>query len=149
VIRAAALAWIRARLNQAPYLRCEAVDMAGPVEVGARTVLRERALLDAREGPLELGPDGFVGPDCRLRGPLRIGADALIAAGAQLEATPEEPIEVGDDVWIGMRAEIAPGVRIGAGAIVGAGAWVIEDVPAGAIVLGRPASVRAHRKEPS
>jgi acetyltransferase-like isoleucine patch superfamily enzyme len=125
---------------------CEGVVSEGQPAIGPRTVVRERARLDARSGAITIGPDGFVGPACHLRGPLRIGADALIAAGTLLEATPSAPIEVGDDVWIGLRARIDPGVRIGKGAIVGAGAWVREDVPPGGIALGRPAVVRAQRK---
>ncbi|MFE9905643.1 LbetaH domain-containing protein [Streptomyces achromogenes] len=40
---------------------------------------------------------------------------------------------------------IEPGVRIGPGAVVAAGAHVTSDVPADAIVVGRPARVLRHR----
>lgn len=42
---------------------------------------------------------------------------------------------------IGSGATILGGVRIGAGATVGAGAVVVNDVPAGATVVGNPARV--------
>ena len=54
--------------------------------------------------------------------------------------TPEPPV-IEDDASIGAGAIILPGVRIGKGAMVGAGAVVIEDVPAGATVVGCPAQI--------
>lgn len=46
---------------------------------------------------------------------------------------------------LGSGAVVLGGVRVGAGAIVGAGAVVTRDVPAGTIVLGRPARARLSR----
>ncbi len=42
---------------------------------------------------------------------------------------------------IGANATLLPGVTIGENALVGAGAVVVEDVPAGAVVVGNPARV--------
>lgn len=42
---------------------------------------------------------------------------------------------------IGAGAVILPGLTIGEGAVVGAGAVVTRDVPAGATVVGNPASI--------
>jgi UDP-2-acetamido-3-amino-2,3-dideoxy-glucuronate N-acetyltransferase len=44
---------------------------------------------------------------------------------------------------IGSGAVIMCGIEIGAGAMVGAGALVTHDVPAGALVVGSPARMRA------
>ena len=42
---------------------------------------------------------------------------------------------------IGANATILPGVEIGEGALVGGGAVVVDDVPAGVVVVGNPARV--------
>lgn len=42
---------------------------------------------------------------------------------------------------IGANCTILPGVEIGEGALVGAGSVVVDDVPAGAVVVGNPARV--------
>ena len=46
------------------------------------------------------------------------------------------------DVNIGTGAKVIGPVRIGAGATIGANAVVVDDVPAGATVVGAPARVR-------
>jgi acetyltransferase-like isoleucine patch superfamily enzyme len=42
---------------------------------------------------------------------------------------------------IGANSTILPGVEIGAGSLVGAGSVVVDDVPAGTVVVGSPARV--------
>lgn len=55
-----------------------------------------------------------------------------------------------DDVTVGAGARILGPVRVGAGAVIGANAVVIEDVPAGATVVGIPARpVGPSRKGPA
>jgi len=45
---------------------------------------------------------------------------------------------------IGANATLLPGVVVGENALVGAGAVVVQDVPAGAVVVGNPARVIRH-----
>ena len=45
---------------------------------------------------------------------------------------------------IGASATLLPGVVVGENALVGAGAVVVQDVPAGAVVVGNPARVIRH-----
>lgn len=51
--------------------------------------------------------------------------------------------EIGDDVFIGAGARVLGGIVVGDGARIGANAVVIQDVPAGATVVGIPARVIA------
>ncbi|MBD2079356.1 acyltransferase [Leptolyngbya sp. FACHB-17] len=51
------------------------------------------------------------------------------------------PVVIEDDVWIGIGAMILKGVRIGRGARIGAGSVITADVPAGATVVGNPATL--------
>ena len=54
---------------------------------------------------------------------------------------------IGDGVLIGAGAKIIGGVHIGSGAKIAAGCVVMEDVPAGAVVLPAPVQI-IERKEP-
>ena len=90
---------------------------------------------------------------------IRIGAGSNVQDGAVLHGDPGEPVVIGADVTIGHRAVIhgatledgclvgigsivLNGVTVGTGALVAAGAVVTKDVPAGALVMGAPASVK-------
>ncbi len=57
-------------------------------------------------------------------------------------------IIVGSDVWIAQGATLFPGVRIGHGACIGAGAYVRQDIPDYAIVIGNPAIIVKYRFSP-
>ena len=58
------------------------------------------------------------------------------------------PIRIGHDVWIGAGAQVLSGVTIGDGAIVAAGAIVTRDVAPYAVVAGNPARLIRYRFEP-
>ena len=47
---------------------------------------------------------------------------------------------IGDNVYIGAGARVLGGIHVGDGAVIGANAVVIYDVPAGATVVGVPAT---------
>lgn len=65
--------------------------------------------------------------------------EALISKG---------PIRIGHDVWIGAGAQVLSGVTIGDGAIVAAGAIVTRDVAPYAVVAGNPARLIRYRFKP-
>jgi acetyltransferase-like isoleucine patch superfamily enzyme len=58
-----------------------------------------------------------------------------------------QPLLIEKGAFIGTRAIILPQVRtIGQYAVVGAGAVVVDDVPAGAVVVGNPAKIVRQRQ---
>jgi len=70
-----------------------------------------------------------VDHDCRIQ------AFAHIAPGAHLAGN----VVVGRQAWVGIGASVREGSKIGSGALIGAGAAVVNDVRAGARVVGVPA----------
>lgn len=85
-----------------------------------------------------LGDGTFVGIASALRS-CRVGKWCQIASGVCIDGTSKR-VELADEVWIGSRAIIRAGVTIGRQAIVAAGANVCQDVPAGMIAMGDPAT---------
>jgi serine O-acetyltransferase len=82
-------------------------------------------------------------------GALKIGANATIFHGVTLGAkfadilfTPETRPVVGDNVTFGAGAKILGGISIGQGAVIAANSLVIDDVAAGALMMGVPAIAR-------
>jgi len=92
---------------------------------------------------------------------IEVGSNTLIGAGAMILDTDfhvfqngqwnndvrhkARPVKIGRNVFIGARAIVLKGVTIGDGAVIGAGAVVVQDVPAGCLAAGNPASVRPRR----
>ncbi len=54
-------------------------------------------------------------------------------------------IRIGNDVWIGQGVTILNGVTIGDGAIIGMNSVVAKDIPAYAVVVGNPATIKRFR----
>lgn len=99
----------------------------GHVELGARCIVMEQALLRGRAAhPVTVGDDVMVGPHAHLNG-ARIGAEAFVATGASIFP----------GAVVGTRSE----VRIGA--VVHVNSRVEEDglVPIGWVAVGDPARV--------
>ena len=116
-----------------------------------------------------VGDDVSVGTNAVLEFGNRIGDRVRIHSGCFLEmVTIEDDVFVGPNVVftddphpmgcprykeckggavvrrlarIGANATILPGVEVGEGALVGGGAVVVDDVPAGVVVVGNPARV--------
>ena len=109
------------------------------------------------EGPcqsLQLGDGVFLGRECELvlHDRIRIGEHTVInrrvtiltgshSLRDELWRMNSKPVVIGARAWIATGAMILPGVTIGDGAVIGAGAVVREDVPAGAVAVGNPATI--------
>lgn len=134
------------------YLR-RAFFMNTLASCGRTTVISFGAVLSAPR--TRLGEGAYIGPFCTI-GLADIGADVLIAAGAQVPSGPKthgtdlaasireqqgEPrlVTIGKGAWIGNNAVVM--ADVGAESIVGAGAVVTRPVPARVVVAGVPARV--------
>ena len=100
-----------------------AVIMMGAVinigaEIGEGSMVDMNAVIGAR---------GKIGKRVHL------GAGAVVAG--VLEPPSKSPCEIGDDVMIGANSVILEGVKIGNGSVVAAGSVVVDDVPAGVVLL--------------
>lgn len=124
------------------------------IVVGANSSIAANCYL---HGPIQLGTEVSINPDCRLEGNragIIIGNKTRIAAGCQIyafnhgiaptraikdQAVESKGIRIGEDVWVGANCAITDGVTIGDHAVVGINSTVTRDVPAFAIVAGSPA----------
>ncbi len=89
-------------------------------------------LLIAHVGGISVHPDAVIGRHCDLAHHVTIGTAGLGRRGVP---------RIGDGVYIGTGAVIVGKVRIGSGARIAANSLVMSSVPAGATVLGVPATV--------
>jgi serine acetyltransferase len=111
-----------------------------------------RLLVDWIMG-VELPPSVVAGPGLRVwhgtglvvHANSRLGADVTLRHNTTLGAKGEQhdaPAPVlGDRVDVGAGAIVLGALHVGDDAVIGAGAVVVDDVPAGATVVGNPARV--------
>jgi len=107
------------------------------LEIGDKTIVGDRAILDARAG-IKLGRN------------VNISSTVTIWTGQHDYQSPTfdyvaAPVSVGDNAWLSFRSIILPGVKIGEGAVVAAGAVVTKDVEPYTIVAGVPAKAIGKR----
>ena len=77
-------------------------------------------------------------------GDAEIGADANIGAGVitcNYDGVNKHLTTIGDGVFVGSDSTLVAPVTLGSGSYVAAGSCITEDVPAGALALGRSRQV--------
>jgi len=103
----------------------------------------------------QCGSGLFLGPMSLVHANARVGRNVCIYSGSAVEhdAHLSDHVFLGPGVHLGgsarleegaylsLGAKIAWGVQVGAYSLVAAGAVVLQDVPAGAVVMGTPARV--------
>jgi serine acetyltransferase/acyl carrier protein len=109
------------------------VDMSGVEFRGDLTVYQNvsfcaGAFVDAGSVVLT---GAVVGHGCRM------GRCCVVAPGGVINAR----VELGDGVYLGTNASILPDLKVGPWATIGANSAVVQNVPAGATVMGVPAQV--------
>ncbi len=140
---------------------------AGPagVEIGDRTILGRGVSVQAKIGPIRIGPDSDIGMHSVIhsQGGVDIGAAVVLGGGCKIsggvfqtergatgggEMTAREqtrwtkgPIRIGDRCLIGFGCLFLDGVEIGEGAVIGAGSVMNKSVPAWSIAAGVPGRV--------
>lgn len=109
----------------------------GFIRIGRNGSIGSQTTISAVSG-VEIGDHAIIAGQCYLGGgryKTKLGAGPMVSQGLETRG----PVVLGNDVWLGAGARVIDGVRIGDGAIVAAGAVVVSDVGPGVIVGGAPA----------
>ena len=132
--RAAHRLWSRGERWQLPALLvAQAARSVTGVEIHPAATIGRRFFIDHGMGVV-IGETAEVGDDVMLYHGVTLG-------GRSLERTKRHPT-VGDGVTIGAGARVLGPLVVGDGAQIGANAVVVRDVPAGAIAVGVPATLK-------
>jgi acetyltransferase-like isoleucine patch superfamily enzyme len=117
-------------------------EMGEGCVIGERAGISEGTFIGAK-GPVQIGADTIVGPQCLLIAENHVFADPHAAIRGQ--GTTRAGIRVGADCWLGGGVKVLDGVALGDGCVIGAGAVVTKDVPPMSIAWGVPARVERSR----
>ena len=118
------------------------VEIQKNVRIGRRCKISSHTFIC--EG-VQIDDEVFIGHNVSFindKFPQAVNADGSPQTEADWKVVPTR---VGKRAAIGTSATILCGISIGEGALVGAGSVVTRDVPAGAVVSGNPARIRAPR----
>lgn len=118
------------------------------VEIGDNAVIMMGAVINIGA---KIGEGSMIDMGAILGGRAEVGKHCHVGAGAVLAGVIEppsaSPVILEDDVLVGANAVIVEGCHIGKGAVIGAGTIVLNDVPAGAVVVGNPGKIIKQEKD--
>lgn len=106
--------------------------------------LRLQGAISCKRGDrVRLGQGVFISAGCELvdDGIITLGDDVILGPGVRIIAEEGHDVTIEAGAWIGENAALRPGAHVGAGAMVCGESVVQGDVPANAVVEGRPAKV--------
>lgn len=86
-----------------------------------------------------VGPHCVVNTGAIIEHDVQLGENVQVSPGAVIGGGAR----IGRDCYIGLGSKVRDHAIVGEGAVIGMGAVVVGDVPAGATVVGNPASPRA------
>ena len=104
------------------------------------TAIVNNALFNVSGGEITVGEYAFFGHEVAVL----TGTHDITKFGRERQTTyprSGRDVVIEEGVWVASHAMVLGPVRIGKHAVVAAGALVLEDVPAYAVVAGRPAKV--------
>ena len=109
------------------------------IEISTGIMLPESATIGRRLriehfGSIIIHGGTIVGDDCIIRQGVTLGIRQL--------DLPNLAPTLGNRIEVGAGAKLLGGINVGDGATIGANAVVIQDVPAGALAVGVPATIR-------
>ena len=109
------------------------------IRIGNGNYFNRNLMIDAC-GLVEIGDQNMFGPDVYITDSNhRFGAD--LAPIEQLMDVGK--VKIGNRCWIGAKVVILKGVELGDSCVVGAGAVVTRSFPAGSVLMGVPARLKA------
>jgi serine O-acetyltransferase len=129
-VRSGLLRWPLSFLYRRGFYRCRnvyGIELPYTVEVGRGVVIEHQGGI-VIHGSTRIGDGCIIRQNCTL--------------GVRRADRPGEAPTLHDRVDLGAGAVVLGNVTIGSGASIGANAVVLRDVPAGALAIGVPATVR-------
>jgi acetyltransferase-like isoleucine patch superfamily enzyme len=120
----------------------ECNEIGHHVSIGSHTVIEHHVKIEDR---VRIHSQAFIPEYSRLEQGCWIGP-SVVFTNARYPLSPEAKRNLKGPVIrrgakIGANSTLLPGVVVGENALVGAAAVVVEDVPAGKVVVGNPAQV--------
>ena len=117
------------------------------IEIHPGATIGRRLFIDHGMGVV-IGETAEVGDDVTLYHGVTLGGVApSLNSAAQIDRKRHPTI--GNGAIVGSGAQVLGPITVGAGARVGANAVVVQDVPAGVVVVGIPAKAIQHREKSS